>query len=121
MALLSDDVLAAFHADMESLYGRDITYVQGTTSTAIKARRAAPAQHTYSPDIGAVSIDSSAVEWRFVADDLGFIPARGDTITDDAGIVYRVMSGQGGAPIWRYLDSSKLGMAVLAVPRQEAS
>lgn len=112
---LSED-LAYLHAEMASVYGESVTYRSGATSVTLTARRASPDASFYGGDVAAVTIESGVVEWRFLVAALGRTPQRGDTITDASSRVWQLATGsRGGQPVWRYIDSRLLGMAVLAI------
>jgi len=109
MSILSNSIGQVL-TSAASLSGESITYDQDGEVVAITgAVRGSTNQEAESKFPGSRIADRS-VDWIIeasqlkTAGDVTIVPARGDTITDGAGKVYRVMPFSSGSDLWKWVD-----------------
>lgn len=106
MANLLATAAAWLAGQQKDFASSDVTYARGdatATVAAVKGRT-----EFEDTDNDGTVIKTESVDWVILAEDLVLggdltVPARGDTITDAAGVVHQVLPFA-GEPAWRYAD-----------------
>lgn len=112
---------AAFKS-VQRVAGEAVTFTRDSTTLDItRAVRASTNWNTENAAEGAVVSDKS-IDWLIRLDDLTsgttvYYPARGDTITDENGTVYRVMPFGPNDQLWSWHDRD--GRSVVRVHTRE--
>jgi hypothetical protein len=101
----------AAHAGSRSVRGESVTYAAGATSFTVTAVRA---QTTWEPrpsNIDGVLIEERSTDWIIdlvdLTDNSITAPVAGHTITDENGVVYRLLPFGGNELVYRYHDRAR--------------
>lgn len=106
MPSILQSVLVASHQMQVQVKGEGVSYFRDVTPLEITAIRGGTQWDTEQPESG-ITIEERSVDFLISTSELSLTPQRGDSITDENGVTYRVMPFGPDNQLWRWHDPGR--------------